>query len=202
MLDKFLRYGGFGYFGLVFILIVLSTGMTTNGLGITSFFQLSRNLLYIILAFGIGIAFYMENKTLVLVLLIINTIISLLVSISNIMMILRIYPSLLTFTNWMTIFLPLFMSILTLVGFFLIQQKVGMFLIIIVQSLSAFYFLFVLYMIDFVNYSSYEILMINAYNRVVGIYSSVLILCFVIKYFYKPSIKQSKKIDSQEISFD
>lgn len=202
MLDKFLRYGGFGYFGLVFILIVLSTGMTTNGLGITSFFQLSRNLLYIILAFGIGIAFYMENKTLVLVLLIINTIISLLVSISNIMMILRIYPSLLTFTNWMTIFLPLFMSILTLVGFFLIQQKVGIFLIIIVQSLSAFYFLFVLYMIDFVNYSSYEILMINAYNRVVGIYSSVLILCFVIKYFYKPSIKQSKKIDSQEISFD
>lgn len=202
MLDKFLRYGGFGYFGLVFILIVLSTGMTTNGLGITSFLQLSRNLLYIILAFGIGIAFYMENKTLVLVLLIINTIISLLVSISNIMMILRIYPSLLTFTNWMTIFLPLFMSILTLVGFFLIQHKVGMFLIIIVQSLSAFYFLFVLYMIVFVNHSSYEILMINAYNRVVGIYSSVLILCFVIKYFYKPSIKQSKKIDSQEISFD
>lgn len=203
MINKFLKYGGFGYFGLVFLLIVIDWVMNINsGSTMASFLQLGNNILHIIIAFGIGVAFYMENKTLALVLLIINTMISILVSISNILLVLRIAPEVLDWRNWVTFLLPQFLSILCLIGYFLIKHKSGMLIVMIVQGLFGLYALFALSFIPFVRNSSTEILIFSVFTRIIGLYLSVLIILFVIEYFYHPSLKPIPKSDSQDISFE
>lgn len=203
MVNKLLKYGGFVYFALVFLSIVLTWGFNTlEGQWATTIRLLSSNLLYVILAFGIGVAFYIENRSTILVLLFTNTVISILFALSNFIFILRMLPEVLTFTNWLTFLIPQWMSILTLVGYVLIQKKSGMFLVIIVNGLSGLYAMVTLSLIPLLNNTSTQVQIINTFHRVVGMYASVLIILFVIHYYYKPSLKPIKPTDVDNISMD
>lgn len=198
-----LKYSGFIYFGLVIISAVLYWSMIMTYPTISNIINyVSTLLLSVIIAFLIGVALYNENKNLILWTFIFSTAIGIIQSISSMMNVLRLYPSMWIENLFIFIF-PISLSVLVLIGLILIHKRVGQILVIMAKSviiIQAIYTGFQFLMNRQIN--TLGLRLYSGYSSLVTIYVSVLLIGVVIHYFYKPSKSKIIRNESSDITFE
>lgn len=199
---KFLKIGGFISFALLLISVFINYGIYLDfGTGPWAVQYFLSNALSILIALALAIALFIENKTMAWLLFMIGTGYSLIGGIYALYGLSQVAVTL-NLSAWMREIFSILLLIATMVGWILIHDKRGQVTVIITRligsSFSILYLLSITVVTSFINRSVWSSFLISTIG---SIFSSVLVIVFVLFYYYKP--KQPVMTTSQnDISFE
>ena len=199
---KFLKIGGFISFALFLISVFINYGIYLDfGTGPWAVQYFLSNTLSILIALALAIALFIENKTMAWLLFMIGTGYSLIGGIYALYGLSQVTMTL-NLSAWLREIFSILLLIATMVGWILIHDKRGQVTVIITRligsSFSILYLLSITVVTSFINRSVWSSFLISTIG---SIFSSVLVIVFVLFYYYKP--KQPVMTTSQnDISFE
>ena len=162
----------------------------------------STLILSVIIAFLIGIAVYIENKNFILGVFIFSTAIGIIQSISSMMNVLRLYPSMWIENLFIFIF-PISLSVLVLIGLIFIHKRFGQMIVIVTKLIVIIHTIYtgVQFLMNR-QLNPVSLRLYSMFNALVTLYISVLLIWVVIHYFYKPSKSKIIQNESSDITFE
>jgi len=162
----------------------------------------STLILSVIIAFLIGVALYNENKNLILGVFIFSTAIGIIQSISSMMNVMRVYPSM-WIENLLIFLFPISLSIIVLIGLIFIHKRFGQWIVIIAKLIVIIHTLYigVLFLMNR-QLNPVSLRLYSLFNALITLYISVLLIWVVLHYFYKPSYSKIAQSESSDISFE
>ncbi len=203
MLQVWQKYGGFIHLVLKIMSVVLFWNAISNYTNAYwTFINMSRHFFGFLVTLGLALALFTEKKTYILTMFIVIQVYSLFLSATSLSQ-LFFWNVDIFWYQWVYTFIPIILTLVSLVGFALISKRSGSIIVMISGILSVIYNMVALVLLfNELPNGNYSFTLYNIFLAFIGLHFALLLMVFVYKQYYTHDAYQQKPNPADEIHFE